>query len=163
MPISIFHSSRDRSRRFLHANARRGTKYFEARSASPIPMISIATTILPQKKGTYPVVNNKEGETFSNKTQKKTSWQTSGFPPLWTHGSICLLGNVRRLGPQTKMHPAETDSSSRCILGYVTIPAPPKRCQYDPKGWLMGTLYHAFSTPWVFQVYEHIRTKIYRD
>ena len=25
------------------------------------------------------------------------------------------------------------------------IPAPPKRCQYDPKGWLMGTPYHSFS------------------
>ena len=22
------------------------------------------------------------------------------------------------------------------------IPAPPKRCQYDPEGWLMGTPYH---------------------
>ena len=27
------------------------------------------------------------------------------------------------------------------------IPAPPKRCQYDPKGWLMGTPHHSFSTP----------------
>ena len=26
------------------------------------------------------------------------------------------------------------------------LPAPPKS-QYDPKGWLMGTLYHSFSTP----------------
>ena len=26
-------------------------------------------------------------------------------------------------------------------------PAPPKRCQYDPKGWLMGTPYNSFSTP----------------
>ena len=30
---------------------------------------------------------------------------------------------------------------------YIHIPAPPKRCQYDPKGWLMGTPYHSFSTP----------------
>ena len=27
------------------------------------------------------------------------------------------------------------------------LPAPPKRCQYDPKGWLMGTPYHSFGTP----------------
>ena len=30
---------------------------------------------------------------------------------------------------------------------YIYTPAPPKRCQYDPKGWLMGTPYHSFSTP----------------
>ena len=33
VPIPIFHSWRNSSRRFLHANARRGTKYFEARAA----------------------------------------------------------------------------------------------------------------------------------
>ena len=29
---------------------------------------------------------------------------------------------------------------------YIYIPAPPKRCQYDPKGWFMGTPYLSFST-----------------
>ena len=33
------------------------------------------------------------------------------------------------------------------ILNKEHQPAPPKRCQYDPKGWLMGTPYHSFSTP----------------
>ena len=35
--------------------------------------------------------------------------------------------------------------NSQKTIGYS--PAPPKRCQYDPKGWLMGTPYHSFSTP----------------
>ena len=33
------------------------------------------------------------------------------------------------------------------FLDHQCLPAPPKRCQYDPKGWLMGTPYHSFSTP----------------
>ena len=39
------------------------------------------------------------------------------------------------------------------------LPAPPKRCQYDPKGWLMGTPYHSFSTPEVFQVEKHLSNR----
>ena len=35
-------------------------------------------------------------------------------------------------------------SGEKC---HPNVPAPPKRCQYDPKGWLMGTPYHSFSTP----------------
>ena len=149
VPIPIFHSWRNSSRRFLHANARRGTKYFEARAAlRPSQWYQLLPRFCHKKKGTKPQPSTtRRVKNFPTKHKKKTSWQTSGFPPLWTHGWICLLGNVRRLGPQTKMHPAETDSSSRCILGYATIPARPKRCQYDPKGWLMGTLYHSFSTP----------------
>ena len=33
------------------------------------------------------------------------------------------------------------------VIVIYNLPAPPKRCQYDPKGWLMGTPYHSFSTP----------------
>ena len=51
VPIPIFHSWRNSSRRFLHANARRGTKYFEARAAlRPSQWYQLLTTILPQKK-----------------------------------------------------------------------------------------------------------------
>ena len=68
----------------------------------------------------------------------RTRSRVENFATIW-RGLVCERGYA-------------ISQMNKYILLCVYIPAPPKRCQYDPKGWLMGTLYHSFSTPLVFQV-----------
>ena len=113
VPIPIFHSWRNSSRRFLHANARRGTKYFEARAAlRPSQWYQLLPRFCHKKKGDQtPAFNNKEGEKFSNKTQKKKH-----------HGK---LPDSHLCGPMDGFVCWETsddlDLKQKCILQRLTL------------------------------------------
>ena len=78
----------------------------------------------------------KKAGNFAGVWPHKPTWWT-GACPWWS----AMLG-FASLKSRTK-----SGLKSRWTIYGWYMPAPPKRCQYDPKGWLMGTPYQSFSTP----------------